>query len=46
MGFGGIEQVSLGRAGSAEPVAERRAQTTGLGRLLGDDQDRHEGNLT
>ena len=41
MGLGQPQQVSLGRQDLPEPVAERRAEITGLAGLLGDDQDRH-----
>ena len=41
MGLGQSQQVSLGGQDLSEPVAERRAQITGLAGLLGDDQDRH-----
>src|SRR5204863_9748738 len=41
MGLGQSQQVSLGRQDLPEPVAECRAQITGLAGLLGDDQDRH-----
>jgi hypothetical protein len=41
IGLGQSQQVSLGRQDLPEPVAECRAQITGLAGLLGDDQDRH-----
>ena len=41
MGLGQPQQVSLGRQDLPEPIAERRAEITGLAGLLGDDQDRH-----
>jgi hypothetical protein len=46
MGLGQSQQVPLGGQNLSEPVAERRAQITGLASLLGDDQDRHARNLT
>ena len=41
MGLCQSQQVSLGRQDLPEPVAECRAQITGLAGLLGDDQVRH-----
>ena len=41
MGLGQSQQVALGRQDLPEPVAERRAQITGLAGLLGDDQGGH-----